>query len=174
MLLLMRRGLSVLTLFVFVLAARPMLAQAPRDARVQVTVVDQTGGVVPGATVRLTGLETATQAQTVAPGTTGESGIATLERVTPGRYSITAEFPGFDLGLVRDIRVRAGDSRHVVVLPLPRLEQSVTVVDQTGGVVPGATVRLTGLETATQAQTVAPGTTGESGIATLERVPPGR
>ena len=93
----------------------------------QVTVVDQTGGVVPGATVKLTGLETATQAQTVAPGTTTESGIAILEKVAPGRYSITAEFPGFDLGLVRDIRVRAGDSRHVVVLPLAKIEQSVTV-----------------------------------------------
>src|SRR5688500_17593927 len=124
----LRQGTScLLTLFVSVLAATPVLAQAARDARVQVTVVDQTSSVVPGATVRLTGLETATQAQTLAPGTTAENGIAILERVTPGRYSITAEFPGFDLGLLRDIRVRAGDSRHVVVLPLARLEDSVTV-----------------------------------------------
>lgn len=36
--------------------------------------------------------------------------------------------PGFDLGLLRDIRVRAGgDSRHVVVLPLQTLEDTVTV-----------------------------------------------
>jgi hypothetical protein len=118
---------ALLTMFVCLLAATPALAQAPRDARVQVTVVDQTGGVVPGATVRLTGLEAATQAQTIAPGTTAESGIKILERITPGRYSITAEFPGFDLGLVRDIRVRAGENRHVVVLPLAKLEQSVTV-----------------------------------------------
>src|SRR5687768_6648914 len=113
------RGVSyLLTLFVSLLAANPVLAQAQRDARVQVTVVDQTGGVVPGATVKLTGLESATQAQTIAPGTTAESGVATLEKVMPGRYSITAEFPGFELGLLRDIRVRAGESRHVVVLPL--------------------------------------------------------
>jgi hypothetical protein len=116
-----------LLLFLCLLAATPALAQAPRDARVQVTVVDQTGGVVPNATVNLTGLETATQAQTIPPGTTAENGIAILEKVTPGRYSITAEFPGFDLGLVRDIRVRAGDNRHVVVLPLAKLEQTVTV-----------------------------------------------
>ena len=111
----LRRASALLTLSVSLLTATPVLAQAPRDARVQITVVDQSGGVVPGATVKLTGLETATQAQTVVPGTTAESGIATLEQVTPGRYSITAEFPGFDLGLVRDIRVRAGESRHVVV-----------------------------------------------------------
>ena len=121
------RGASaLLTLFVSLLAT-PVPAQAPRDARVQVTVVDQTGGVVPGATVRLTGLEKTTQVATVAPGMTADNGIAILERVTPGRYSITAEFPGFDLGLLRDIRVRAGESRHVVVLPLAKVEQSVTV-----------------------------------------------
>jgi hypothetical protein len=124
----LRGGAScLLTLLVPLLTAAPVLAQAARDARVQVTVVDQTSGVVPGAIVRLTGLETATRAQTVAPGTTAENGIAILEKVIPGRYSITAEFPGFDLGLLRDIRVRAGESRHVVVLPLAKLEQSVTV-----------------------------------------------
>jgi hypothetical protein len=115
-------------MFLFcLLTATSALAQAARDARVQVTVVDQTNSVVPGATVRLTGLETLTQAQTVEPGTTAGNGIAILERVIPGRYSITAEFPGFDLGLLRDIRVRAGESRHVVVLPLAKLEDTVTV-----------------------------------------------
>ena len=124
--LLSARGASAL-LTLLLLAATPVLAQAPRDARVQVTVVDQSGGVVPGATVRLTGLEAATQARTVAPGPTAANGIAIFERVAPGRYSITAEFSGFDLGLLRDIRVRAGESRHVVVLPLAKLEQSVAV-----------------------------------------------
>jgi hypothetical protein len=122
------RGVSLLvTILPALLAAPPALAQAPRDARVQVTVVDQTGGVVPNAAVKLTGLETATQAKTLEPATTAANGIAILERVTPGRYSITAEFPGFDLGLLRDIRVRAGESRHVVVLPLAKVEQAVTV-----------------------------------------------
>jgi hypothetical protein len=127
MLLCLRRMSHLLTTFAVLLTAAPVLAQAPRDARVQVTVVDQTGGVVPNATVKLTGLEAATQARTVEPGTTGTNGIAVLERIAPGRYSITAEFPGFDLGLLRDIRVRAGESRHVVVLPLAKLEDAVTV-----------------------------------------------
>jgi hypothetical protein len=123
-----QRGLPILlTIIAALISAPPVLAQAARDARVQVTVVDQTGGVVPNATVKLTGLETATQARTVEPATTATNGIATIERVLPGRYSITAEFPGFDLGLLRDIRVRAGESRHVVVLPLAKLEDAVTV-----------------------------------------------
>src|SRR5688500_7559419 len=120
-------GVSPLLLTVGLLAAAPVLAQAPRAARVQVTVVDQTGGVAPNVTGKLTGLATATQARTVEPATTAANGIAILERVAPGRYSITAEFPGFDLGLLRDIRVRAGESRHVVVLPLAKLEDAVTV-----------------------------------------------
>ena len=102
-------------------------AQAPRDARVQVTVVDPSGLIVPETTVTLVGLEPSTQAVTPAPARTTEKGVAIIERVTPGRYSISAEFPGFDIGLLRDIRVRAGESRHVVILPLVKLEDTVTV-----------------------------------------------
>jgi len=83
--------------------------------------------MVPGATVTLGGLEPATQSTTVPDGRTSEKGIAILERVPPGRYSIRAEFPGFDLGLLRDVRIRAGENRHVVILPLQRLEDAVTV-----------------------------------------------
>ena len=122
-----RRVSFLQTLLVLICASTPAVAQAPREARVHVTVVDQTGGFVPGATVRLTGLEAGTQVRMVPPGSTAENGIAILDRVLPGRYSVTAEFPGFDLGLLRDIRVRAGDSRHVVVLPLAKLEEAVTV-----------------------------------------------
>src|SRR5688500_1644241 len=102
-------------------------AQTPRDARVQVTVVDPSGLIVPEATVTLVGLEPSTQAITPAPARTTDKGIAIIERVAPGRYSISAEFPGFELGLLRDIRVRAGESRHVVILPLAKLEDTVTV-----------------------------------------------
>jgi hypothetical protein len=102
-------------------------AQAARDARVQVTVVDPSGLVVPEAVVTIVGLEPATQVLTLPEVRTTDKGLAILERVPPGRYSIRAEFPGFDLGLLRDIRVRAGDNRHVVILPLQKLEDAVTV-----------------------------------------------
>jgi hypothetical protein len=102
-------------------------AQAQREARVQVTVVDPSGSVVPDATVSLIGLEASTQATALAPAKTTDKGIAVIERVIPGRYSIRAEFPGFDLGLLRDVRIRAGESRHAVVLPLQKVEDAVTV-----------------------------------------------
>jgi hypothetical protein len=115
---------------VFLLAAcHPLtaFAQTARESRVQVTVVDPSNLIVPAAEVTLVGLEPTTQAATVPPVKTNDKGIAILERVPLGRYSIRAEFPGFDLGLLRDIRVRGGESRHVVVLPLQKLEDSVIV-----------------------------------------------
>jgi len=120
---------SVPTLLLLFVCLRPIPSQAQtaRDGRVPVPVVDQTGGVVAGATVTLMGLETPTQAQATPTATTADNGIAVFERVVLGRYSLRAEFPGFDLGLLRDIRVRAGEQKLVVVLPLARLEQTVTV-----------------------------------------------
>ena len=106
-------------------------AQPARAARVQVTVVDPSSAVIPEATVDLVGLDDTTQKVTIPTSTTGGNGIAIVENVTPGRYSIRAAFPGFDLGLLRDVRLRAGDNRHVVVLPLQRLEDTVTVSQDT-------------------------------------------
>ena len=101
-------------------------AQAAR-ARAVVTVVDQSGAVVPDATVTLVGLEDATKAVAIQPAKTSDKGIATIENVAPGRYSIQAEFPGFELGLLRDVRLRSGDNKHVVVLPIKKVETEVTV-----------------------------------------------
>ena len=112
---------------VWTVCALPAVAQTARESRVQVTVVDPSGLVVPEAVVTLVGIEPATQAVTLPEVRTTDKGLAILERVPPGRYSVRAEFPGFDLGLLRDIRVRAGENRHVVILPLLKLEDAVTV-----------------------------------------------
>ena len=53
--------------------------------------------------------------------------MATFESLLPGRYSISATFPGFDVGLLRDVRVNRGDNKHIVVLPLKNLSESVNV-----------------------------------------------
>jgi hypothetical protein len=121
-----RSVLTLVLLFVCSLAA-PAQAQGARDGRVQVTVVDQSNAVVPGASVTLVGLETQTQAQAAPTGASGDNGVALFERVPLGRYSVRAEFPGFDPGLVREVRVRAGDNKLTVILPLAKLEQTVTV-----------------------------------------------
>jgi len=121
------KSVPTLVLLFVCLLAPTARAQSARDGRVLVTVVDQSGGIVPGATVTLVGLETPTQAQAAPTATSGDNGIAVLDRVVTGRYSVRAEFPGFDPGLLRDVRIRAGENKQVVVLPLARLEQTVTV-----------------------------------------------
>ena len=100
-------------------------AQDVRDGRVFVTVVDPSNQVVPATTVTLTPLDRTTAGP--APVTTNETGVATVDAVLPGRYAIRAEFPGFDIGTLRDVRIRAGTNRHVIVLPLAKLEDTVTV-----------------------------------------------
>ena len=102
-----------------------MPAQTPRDVRLAVTVVDQTGAVIQNATVTVT---PSTDPKTpVAPVQTGEKGVATLQGLSPGRYSIHAEFSGFEPRLLKDVSLKAGDNKHVVVLALQGVQDSVTV-----------------------------------------------
>lgn len=92
------------------------------------TVVDQTGGVIPNAVV------------TVTPGTpdsplgvprelgTNGTGQALLENLPEGRYSIQVQFPGFEPALERDIRVRGGgETRRRITLRLQKLDEAITV-----------------------------------------------
>src|SRR5688572_21716323 len=112
-----RVGMALVLLLTWVPAAGAQTRPAPREARVIVTVLDPSGGVVPDATVTVVGLETATKATSVPGVKSNTQGVATVERLVPGRYSIQAEFPGFDFGMVNDIQLRAGDNRRVLVLP---------------------------------------------------------
>ena len=93
-------------------------AQTPAGGRLVVTVVDQSGGVIPNATVTVTGLDAATKAAAVSPMKTTDRGVATFDRLGLGHYAIAAEFPGFNSSLLKDVTVKAGDNKHVVVLAL--------------------------------------------------------
>ncbi len=103
-------------------------AQAPAaTGRLVVTVVDQTGAVLPGATVTVTGQETATRTTTVAPVAATDAGSATFPTLTQGRYTVQAEFAGFETVTQRDVRVRAGETRRTITLPLKKMQDEVTV-----------------------------------------------
>ena len=92
------------------------------------TVTDQTGGVIPNARVTVTAQDAANAVTAIAPVTTVESGIATVEHLKPGRYTIQAEFPGFEAATVRDVRVGAtGNVRRTIVLPIKKVAEDVTV-----------------------------------------------
>ena len=92
--------------------------QAARDVRVTITVVDQSGAVIPNAKV------------TIPPGeavVTNDKGIATISGLAVGKVSITAEFPGFETRTLKDVSIKAGENKHVIVLPIQGLQDSVTV-----------------------------------------------
>jgi hypothetical protein len=117
----------VVILCLFSAAVAQAQTPARRDGRLLVTVADPSGGVIPDAKVSVVGLDDATKAATIAPVQTSPQGVATISGLVPGRYSIVAEFSGFELGLLRDVRVRAGDNKHIVVLPLQRVLDTVNV-----------------------------------------------
>src|SRR5215203_2690039 len=110
------RGLVMLCFAM--LAAVDAFAQTDRTATLLITVVDETRAVLPGATVTVAGVEAATKAATVAPGSTSQQGQARFESLTPGRYSISAEFPGFQSRTLADVRLRPGENRHALTLPI--------------------------------------------------------
>jgi len=109
------------------LSATTAFAQAPTAGALRVTVVDPSGAVIVGATVTVTSAEEATRASNPAPAQASESGVATFTGLTPGRYTIQAEFPGFEPRVLKDIRVRGGENKQVAVLTIQKLEASVTV-----------------------------------------------
>jgi len=110
------------------LVGSPALAQAPpQSGTLVVTIVDSTGAVLPGATVKVVGIEPSTKGVTAEPVTATPQGIATIEKLTPGRYSVQAEFSGFETRTLPDIRVRAGNNKQVLMLPLESHKEMVTV-----------------------------------------------
>src|SRR5918994_6185167 len=118
---------ALVMLCVIHLAPAGAFAQTERNATLLVTVVDETRGVLPGATVTLTGIDQATKAETIAPVSATDKGLATFSQLLPGRYAIRAEFSGFQTRMLPDVRIRSGENKQVLVLPLDRLQSSVTV-----------------------------------------------
>ena len=121
-------ALLVCLLAAITLGAAPAgAAQAARPGTLQVTVVDQSGAVIANATVTVTGAEAATKAQTSAPVQSNAQGVASVAGLPPGRYAVRAEFPGFETRDLPDVRVRAGDNKQVMMLPIAGVQDAVTV-----------------------------------------------
>src|SRR5436190_17449690 len=105
----------------------PAVRTYAQEGRLTLTVVDTSGAVVPGAKVTVSSLDDGARAAAFPPLTTTDKGGATFDGLLPGRYRVLAEFPGFEIGILPEIRIRRGDNKHVLVLPLKKMEESVTV-----------------------------------------------
>jgi iron complex outermembrane recepter protein len=89
-------------------------------------VVDPQGGVVVGAEVKLSGALLAAQRTT----RTDDDGRYAFDRVTPGRYTLRAESPGF-VTLVIEVTVGAGGLAVPLMLHVAGLTEEVRVVADT-------------------------------------------
>jgi len=110
-------------------SVRSLSAQAPgRRGRLVVTVNDQSGLVIPNASVRAISQDAAAAAEGAKPFMTGGTGVAVIDDLPEGRYTVEVEFPGFETAVVRDVRVRGGSAaRRRVTLQIQRVEEGLTV-----------------------------------------------
>lgn len=124
-------GVLVLAAALFALSTVPASAQPRpaegRDTRMLITVVDQTNAVIPNATVTVLGAEPATQKADIPAAQTSPNGLATVAGLVPGRYTARAEFQGFYPGVLKEVRVRQGDNRHIIVLLVENFAETVEV-----------------------------------------------
>ena len=113
------------TALLMLVCSAPVFAQA-REAKLLVTVVDQTGAVLPGATLTVMRSDDPTK-KIIGPVKSDEKGVATLEGLTPATYLVQVEFPGFEPRILKDVRLRAGDNKQGAILAIQSLQDEITV-----------------------------------------------
>ncbi len=115
--------LGFLSVMALLLTASTASAQFD-SATVVGTVRDASGGVVPGATVTLTGVETGISATR----TSNDNGNFEFPAVRPGIYVVTAEKTGFALALVDNVQVQVGARLRVdLQMPVGQVSEKVEV-----------------------------------------------
>jgi hypothetical protein len=98
--------------------------------RLMLTVSDPSGAVIPNAQVELIrqdGPAGTGAARVVRRVATSATGVATFDEVAPGRYTVTAAFPGFETVTVPDVDVESGESRREVVLPIEKVTEDLVI-----------------------------------------------
>jgi hypothetical protein len=122
---------ALLTLAAVILAS-PGFAQAPNTAALAVIVTDQTGGVVPGATVTVNNMDTGAT-RTVTSTADGSALVPALP--VTGRYTVRVTRTGFTAEPVSNLELRAGDTATVRVrLVASGGQTDVTVIGGATGV----------------------------------------
>lgn len=105
------------------LTASLALAQAAGPSQLKVTVVDQTGGVVPQATVTVTA-----EGAPPVTATADDNGIATIPDLPAATIQLHVEFSGF-LPVDRAVSLRRGANNQSVTLSIGGLQEQVVVTD---------------------------------------------
>src|SRR6476469_5159662 len=115
--------LGIACLLGVVFAATPAFAQFDRG-QISGVVKDDTGGVVPGATVTATQVQTQTPRSTV----TDAGGFYTFANLPAGRYDIAAELQGFKKAVKEGVQLDAAGSLTMdFALSAGAISEQVTV-----------------------------------------------
>src|SRR5688572_27091985 len=115
--------LRCLAMLAVMLSAENVHAQVEQGG-ITGRVVDEAGGVVPGATVTATQTNTGIVRETVTNG----SGVYAVPYLTVGIYDVTATLAGFTGARVTDVNVRVGLTATVdLSLKVASVQTEVTV-----------------------------------------------
>src|SRR6266567_3352425 len=131
--------LKTLLIVILSLCALPTYAQY--RASIQGVVTDPQGGVVSGATLTLTNLETN---QTLTA-TTNENGIYNFNALPPSKYSLTAEKTGFKKKVLENVGVIPEQANALnVQLEIGQVTESITVSGDSTPLIDTETSNLSG------------------------------
>src|SRR5688572_4277177 len=97
--------LAAVTLLVLAIAG-PGYSQGGFFASVSGTVTDSTNAVIPGVTIRATGVDTGV----ITTALSNESGTYTFNNLNPGKYTISASLPGFQTKTLTDLNLSQNTS----------------------------------------------------------------
>ena len=123
----MKRLVVMLVLAACAAGTTPARAQTRSTGTLRIVVKDPSGAVIPNATVIVKGID-ATNRDTVIPEIASDGqGVATAADIPNGRYTVSASFPGFESRSLTDVRVRSGDHRRELTLPIEKVAESVAV-----------------------------------------------
>src|SRR6185503_9165840 len=117
--------LMAAALAALVALAFPSGVSAQSTARLRGTLTDESGGAVPGATVLVRNQATGEERQIVSD----KSGEYQAPALTPGVYSVEVRAPGFEVQLVKDVRLEVAQTVvQSFKLALGQLTEAVAVV----------------------------------------------
>ena len=115
----------LLTIALSGLAHSRAWAQGSTKTRLSGSVLDSSGGVLPGATVELKNQRTGVLTNTV----TTQAGVFDVPAIDPGLYTVTVSLSGFKTSVMTEVELLSGTARALkVTLDVGAVTQEVKVV----------------------------------------------
>jgi hypothetical protein len=106
-------------------SATLVAAQGSTKTTLSGTVMDSSGGLLPGATVDVKNVRTGVTTSTV----TSTSGVFDVPALDPGLYTVSVSLSGFKTAVLTNVELLSGTARAVkVTLEVGNISQSVEVV----------------------------------------------